>query len=119
MIKNNLKTALIAVAFGALLILSGCADSNTNSTEKNYAKNHPDTLTRYVSMSAPAGFWRGVWHGFCAPFSFFGIMFGMDIGIYDSFNTGNWYNFGFLLGIGALAGGVSSGTARRDYYSRN
>ena len=53
-------------------------------------------------MSAPAGFWRGLWHGFCAPFSFIGIMFGMDIGIYEVYNNGNWYNFGFLWEVGDL-----------------
>lgn len=64
-----------------LLTITGCADHND--------------LTSHIRDGAeyPAGFWRGVWHGICAPFSFFGIMFGMDIGIYESYNNGNWYNF--------------------------
>ncbi len=100
--KLNIRTATaLAVACSVLLALSGCADSNTLT---DHARD---------AMSAPAGFWRGIWHGICAPFSFIGIMFGMDIGIYEPFNTGNWYNFGFLLGIGALGGGSSSATTRK------
>lgn len=76
--------------------LTGCAD--------------PNTLTDSIrpGLDAPAGFWRGLWHGVCAPFALFGIMFGMDIGIYEVFNSGNWYNFGFLLGVGAFSYSATS-----------
>lgn len=89
-----MKTKHIALIVLALLLAS-CADGNP--------------LTHHIGegMNAPAGFWRGLWHGIVAPFSFIGIMFGANIGIYEVFNNGNWYNFGFLLGIGALGFGGS------------
>lgn len=76
----------LAIVCLVLFAVTGCADANHLAG----------------TVKDGAGFWRGLWHGICAPFSFLGIMFGMDIGIYDSFNTGNWYNFGFILGIGGF-----------------
>jgi len=89
--RNKLNTlTLIAISCGLLFLLSGCAD--------------PNTLTGHIreGATAPAGFWYGAWHGICAPFSFIGMLFGMDIGIYEPYNNGGWYNFGFLLSIGCL-----------------
>lgn len=78
--KTLFQLALVCLV---LFAVTGCADANHLAG----------------TVEGAAGFWRGLWHGICAPFSFIGIMFGMDIGIYDSFNTGNWYNFGFLGGF--------------------
>lgn len=86
-----------------LLLTVVCAFSLTSCADSNTLTDHIRT-----GMAAPAGFWRGLWHGICAPFSFWGIMFGMDIGIYEAFNNGNWYNFGFLIGIGGFSKGCSS-----------
>jgi hypothetical protein len=60
----------------------------------------------------PAGFWRGLWHGITAAFAFIGKLFGMNIGVYEVNNTGGWYDFGFLLGVGAFAGSGSSSSRR-------
>jgi hypothetical protein len=86
------KVLIPVVMVGALVLLSGCVDHNE--------------LTNVVrpGTESPAGFWRGWWHGICAPFAFIGIMFGADVGVYEHFNTGNWYNFGFLIGCGGLIG---------------
>ena len=90
-----MKRILLPIAAASMIVLmSGCADSNDQKQ-----------IPRHGEI---AGFWHGIWHGMCAPISFVGIMFGMDIGIYESHNTGNWYNFGFLLGIGTFAGGATS-----------
>jgi hypothetical protein len=51
------------------------------------------------------GFWGGLWHGFIAPFSFIGSLFSDDIAVWAQNNNGSWYNFGFLLGVGAFASG--------------
>lgn len=62
----------------------------------------------------PAGFWRGVIHGAVSPFALLAIAFGnRDIGVYETYNTGNWYNFGFLLGCGALAGSSTSSSSKK------
>ena len=87
------KNLLILVALA--VVVTGCADANTLT---DIARD---------GAASPAGFWRGWWHGICAPFAFIGIMFGADIGIYEAFNTGNWYNFGLLLGLGGLGGSIT------------
>jgi len=50
------------------------------------------------------GFWNGLWHGIIAGLSFIGSLFNHDIAVYAVNNNGGWYNFGFLLGVGAWAG---------------
>ncbi len=47
------------------------------------------------------GFFWGIWDGWTVFFAFIGKMFGADMNIYEVVNNGNWYNFGFLLGIGS------------------
>ena len=59
-----------------------------------------------------AGFWKAFWHGLIMPFTFFMSLFKENVGIYESHNNGNWYNFGFLLGLMIVLGGNSgAGTA--------
>ena len=48
------------------------------------------------------GFWGGLWHGMIAPFSFVGSLFSDDIAFWAVNNNGNWYTFGFFLGIGGF-----------------
>jgi hypothetical protein len=58
----------------------------------------------------PAGFWLGLWHGFIAPITFIVSLFVDGIEVYEVNNNGNWYVFGFLLGIGAFtSGGILGG----------
>jgi hypothetical protein len=54
--------------------------------------------------AAPAGFWVGLWHGMIAPITFFVSLFSDNVRIYETNNNGGWYDFGFMLGIGAYAG---------------
>lgn len=53
----------------------------------------------------PAGFWGGLWHGLIAPITFLISLFTHGVSIYETNNNGRWYEFGFMLGIGAYAGG--------------
>ncbi len=52
----------------------------------------------------PAGFWGGLWHGIIAPITFLVSLFVSGVSIYETNNNGRWYEFGFMLGIGAYAG---------------
>lgn len=52
-----------------------------------------------------AGFWRGVWHGIIAPITFIISLFTDSVSLYEVHNSGNWYDFGFVLGAGILFGG--------------
>ena len=51
---------------------------------------------------SPGGFWWGLWNGWTAVISFIGHLFDNNIAVYDVNNNGGWYDFGFLLGIGAF-----------------
>nr|WP_319400424.1 hypothetical protein [uncultured Carboxylicivirga sp.] len=51
------------------------------------------------SPDSPAGFFTGIWHGWIAPFSLIMGLFNSSITIYESFNTGWWYDFGFYMAI--------------------
>ena len=68
---------------------------------------NPMTNTALESTGKVYGFWNGLWDGMTAIFAFIGNLFGGQYGVYQVHNNGNWYDFGFLLGIGAFAGGAS------------
>ncbi len=61
----------------------------------------------------PAGFWLGLWQGFIAPITFFISLFTDNVNIYEVNNSGNWYDFGFVLGAGLLLSGGIFGRRRR------
>ena len=62
-----------------------------------------------VSTGTVAGFWRGLWHGLIAPVAFLISLFSHNVGVYEVHNNGNWYNFGFILGILCHHGGSAAG----------
>ncbi|MFZ5875893.1 MAG: hypothetical protein ACOYXU_05730 [Nitrospirota bacterium] len=66
-----------------------------------------------VPLIEAPGFWKGLWHGFIAPVTFFISLFADDIRIYAFPNAGRWYDFGFMLGISGFSGGVFAGSRRR------
>jgi hypothetical protein len=55
-----------------------------------------------------AGFWGGLWHGLVAPITFIVSLFVDGVSIYETHNNGRWYEFGFMLGIGAYFGGTGA-----------
>ncbi|HSJ28830.1 MAG TPA: hypothetical protein VLB67_11510 [Acidimicrobiia bacterium] len=59
-----------------------------------------------------AGFWMGLWHGIIAPVTFVVSLFTDDVSLYEVHNSGNWYDFGFVLGAGILFGGGSRTVSR-------
>jgi len=89
---KKLKIYLLLVLVISLLA-TGCADV---------------TPIENCAVDSPYGFWGGLWHGFIAPFSFFGSLFSDDIAMYAVNNNGGWYDFGFVLGAGILFGGSGS-----------
>ena len=93
--KTKIKFYFVYAFFLTVLatLLSGCADHQS--------------VEACVKGTHQYGFWGGLWHGTIAGFSFIGSWFSDDIAVYATNNNGGWYNFGFLLGIGALIGGGS------------
>src|SRR5262245_2178799 len=71
------------------------------------------SLTSGTPALVPPGFWKGFWHGMIAPIAFIVSLFSDHVRIYASPNTGRWYDFGFMLGIGGFSGGVLAGRKPR------
>ena len=83
----------------ALLILSACAAGPNELVDTG-----PD----------PAGFWLGLWQGLISPITFVISLFTSEVNIYEVQNNGNWYDFGYVLGLScAFGGGVGSGSVAR------
>ena len=79
---------IVGILVVVAVVFSGCADVVT--------------VDKCVDVEEAAGFWSGLWHGLITPFSFIGSLFSDDIAVYAVNNTGGWYDFGFLLGVGGL-----------------
>ncbi|MBN2347546.1 MAG: hypothetical protein JXJ22_01840 [Bacteroidales bacterium] len=58
-----------------------------------------------TTIENPAGFFWGIWHGWIAPVSLIWGLFNHSIRVYETINTGWWYDFGFYL---AIVGGFGS-----------
>ncbi|MFH0989183.1 MAG: hypothetical protein V1799_04105 [bacterium] len=87
MTKRVLILMLLVVC---VLILSGCFPREGGKTERE-----------------PAGFFTGIWHGWIAPISLIAGLFNQDIRIYETINTGWWYDFGYYIAIIAGFGGIA------------
>ena len=81
-----------------LLVLSSCA-----------AGSNPAVGT---GEDAP-GFWIGLWHGIILPVTFVISLFTDNVNVYEVVNDGNWYDFGFFLGVLIFLGGGGSQAGRR------
>lgn len=87
--RKNVLFLTIAVL--VVILFSGCADVSTvcaTETENIY------------------GFWGGLWHGMIAGIAFIGSLLNDEIAIYAINNSGGWYDFGFLLGVGTFTHGI-------------
>lgn len=101
-----LKVGLCIVLALFLFALAGCAAGPNDQADQPNEKG------------VVAGFWRGLWNGVISPVTFVVSLFNQDVQIYEVHNNGNWYNFGFLLGVsiifgGGVGGGAGAGRARR------
>jgi hypothetical protein len=92
---------MIMVVALAALLLTACA-----------AGVNPDVGTASPDGEV-AGFFMGLWHGFIAPITFFVSLFTDNVSIYEVFNSGNWYDFGFVIGAGLLLSGGIFGRRSR------
>ena len=86
-----MKIRYLLILFG-LFLLSGCADYVTFSQ---------------AGFIPPVGFWHGIWHGMILPISWIFSLFIENVSIYAIYNNGGWYDFGFILGCGALSSSTS------------
>lgn len=73
----------------------------------------PNALSGSMSPDGTiAGFWLGLWHGIIAPISFIISIFSDKVNVYEVYNSGNWYNFGFMLGLSISLGSSASSAGR-------
>ena len=84
------RILLICVAVVLLGALTGCVPGDGTYTS-----------------AKPAGFFWGVWHGWIAPVSLIWGLFRKGIRVYETVNTGWWYDFGFYIAIISGFGGIS------------
>lgn len=95
--KNQIRNISIGLVIACICLLaSGCA------TQMGFEQ---------AAQAQPVGFWHGLWHGMIAPISWIVSLFNKDVAIYAIYNNGGWYDFGFILGIGAL--GSSYGVRKK------
>ena len=80
-------TRLLVLVLLPLLLCSSCLATATSEGEN------------------PAGFFLGIWHGWIAPVALIARLFNPAYRIYEAYNTGWWYEFGFYI---ALVGGFGS-----------
>ena len=105
--KQWLLVILVIAAIMVMLLLAGCA-----------AGPNP-TLNAIDAAGKTAGFWSGLWHGVISPVTFIISLFNKHVNIYDVYNNGNWYNFGFILGVLIIFGGGGQGAKRKAKKSIN
>jgi hypothetical protein len=92
------RLVVVLATLGAALVLSSCtADPNP------VAGTGED----------PAGFLLGLWHGVILPVTFVISLFTDEVTIYEVVNSGNWYDFGFILGVTVSLGGGGAGAGTR------
>ena len=85
------QAARAAVMVAVVLALAACA-AGANTVAQ---ANQPDA----------AGFWLGLWQGLISPITFLISLFNDHVNIYEVNNNGNWYNFGFMLGVAVVFSG--------------
>ena len=91
----------VCTAILAVLLLAGCA-AGINPTV-----GVPD------AGGDSAGFWKGLWHGLISCVTFVISLFTDSVNVYEVHNSGNWYDFGFILGVSIIFGGGARASKRK------
>jgi len=88
--KKSKVYILILALIILTLMITGCVPGNPRFSSEN-----------------PAGFFWGIWHGWIAPISIVIGLFDNGVRLYESDNTGWFYDLGFYISIIAGFGGIS------------
>lgn len=85
------RILLLCIMIAVLLLATyGCVPGDGKNSDAN-----------------PAGFFTGIWHGWIAPISLIISLFNKDVGIYEAYNTGFWYDLGYYMAIISGFGGLA------------
>ena len=96
------RLLLVFIAMLAMFLLAGCAP-HTNP--------EVDVLD---ADGKSAGFWGGLWHGIISPVTFVWSLFSDTVSVYEVYNSGGWYDFGFMFGISLIFGGSGRAVKRKS-----
>ncbi|MFD1507526.1 hypothetical protein FE374_12975 [Georgenia yuyongxinii] len=88
---------IVGLVAAGLLLLGACA-----------AGLNPEVSPRGY------GFWWGLWQGIILPITFLVSLFTDTVNIYEVDNNGNWYDFGFVLGLAFFSAPVIALRGRRS-----
>jgi len=61
-----------------------------------------------------AGFFQGLWHGIISLVTLIISLFNENVSVYEVYNNGGWYDFGFILGMMIIYGG-GGGASKMGY----
>ncbi len=86
--SQNTQSVRFFLLFSFVLFLTACTAGDAQFTEQNLA-----------------GFWYGLWHGVISFISLIIHIFSDSVLVYETNNTGGWYDFGFLIGVSSVWGG--------------
>jgi polyferredoxin len=86
---NKKLAGVLLIAFAAILF-DGCFPGGGTNTPAD-----------------PAGFFKGIWHGWIAPLSLIVSLFDGDVRLYEPNNSGWWYDAGFYIAVISGFGGIS------------
>lgn len=79
----------LVLIIGMAALLAACARGNPGVTGQG------------------AGFLQGLFNGFIVLFALVGRWFGMS-SIYEVYNTGGWYDTGYVIGVALFFGGAGA-----------
>ena len=88
--KKKKQLMLVCLASLLMILLSGCVPGDGSYTDENRA-----------------GFFLGIWHGWLAPVSLIMGIFNNQLRVYETLNTGWWYDLGFYMAIISGFGSLS------------
>lgn len=117
-----MRIGAIVVLVLLAVLLAGCAAGANPLTGarggETMAEEAPAGGPGAGDAEKPAGFLLGLWHGFIALFTFIISLFSDSVGVYEVYNSGGWYDFGFVLGAMMFFGGGGGGASRRGCRDR-
>lgn len=88
--KKKKQLMLVCLASILMILMSGCVPGDGSYTDENRA-----------------GFFWGIWHGWLAPVSLIMGIFNNQLRVYETLNTGWWYDLGFYMAIISGFGSLS------------
>lgn len=90
-VRSRRATTVTIAVLVVALVLAGCAAGQNDASNAHIAH--------------VAGFWLGLWQGLISPITFLVSLFNDHVSVYEVHNNGNWYDFGFMLGVAVIFSG--------------